>query len=564
MALTQGTSKKRARQRRETTGSKKKSDNKISIENDGLDFEIGFEAKGVGASISTSGVLKLGVGVAAVELDLKEPNNSKISYLWELYEIEGERDGCTVKLTYYFNGIKVKTETRTIPECEEDGVDEDEDPRDPPESGEEQEAMPQPSYPRGNPMDLIIRFHQTFETGYVQGFPQCTYAYMEILSWNNYESVTNYGRYKTPDIIRCIAYYWDEVRYGQFQDYEKSLYFVQESFLSPSYDFRVDLPIRQKWPPRFMGLPTGEYDEEGEEILDWQNVASPAMPFSTAGYLGRRWEFDRMAALNAQAVRGGRDYYSNFFAEIILEKGGPINDPPAFGNLNSKNSMNNDCCKMVARIYEVLDVDEILDEGVETPNRWIAAGGKKHTKNKSYLDLITFQMKMQDHLGIHPFRAEVTDVNAALEGDQSSAVEFANATAAAKQIVELLLENKGDSATRLNLMMRTAIAVGQILNVVSIIAKTLEGVVQYLGMPIRERTTKVKMPFDFSFGSRGKSKSGQGFGKGTQSGVDELDINTEEATEALLPKFMADAEQPIRYEDFDDRENDLTDIIRRK
>jgi len=226
----------------------------------------------------------------------------------------------------------------------------------------------------------------------------------------------------------------------------------------------------------------------------------------------------------------------------------------------------NDCCrestKLMREIHQALAVRELLSNGVETPNRWIVAGGKKYTKNKTYLDLISFQMRMQDHLGIHPFRAEVTDTNAAQEGNQTVAVEFANATAALKQIAELLLENKGDSSTRLNLMIRTAVAVGQILNVVSIISKTIEGVVQYLGMPIRERVYKVKMPFDFTFGARKKNKSGQGFGKGTQGGVNNLDINTEEATEALLPVFMQDSEQPIVVEDFDDREGDLTDIIR--
>jgi hypothetical protein len=219
---------------------------------------------------------------------------------------------------------------------------------------------------------------------------------------------------------------------------------------------------------------------------------------------------------------------------------------------------------MVARIYEALDCDEILDNGVETPNRWIAAGGKKNTKNKTYLELMVFQMRMMDHLGIHPFTAEVTDVNAAQEGNQSVAIEFANATAAVKQIAELLLENKGDSSTRLNLMIRTAVAVGQILNVVSIIFKTIEGIVQYLGMPIREKIYKVKMPFDFTFGARNGKKSGQGFGKKPGGGSDALNINTEEATEALLPKFMQDSEQPIVVEDFDDRESDLTDIIRGK
>lgn len=240
----------------------------------------------------------------------------------------------------------------------------------------------------------------------------------------------------------------------------------------------------------------------------------------------------------------------------------PPSPPPR--KINSMNECCRESTQLMREIHKVLDCREMISKGVSTPNRWIAAGGKKNTKNKTYLELMVFQMRMMDHLGIHPFTAEVTDVNAAQEGNQSVAIEFANATAAVKQIAELLLENKGDSSTRLNLMIRTAVAVGQILNVVSIIFKTIEGIVQYLGMPIREKIYKVKMPFDFTFGARNGKKSGQGFGKKPGGGSDALNINTEEATEALLPKFMQDSEQPIVVEDFDDRESDLTDIIRGK
>ncbi|MEL7039765.1 MAG: hypothetical protein AAFO04_29810, partial [Cyanobacteria bacterium J06592_8] len=242
------------------------------------------------------------------------------------------------------------------------------------------------------------------------------------------------------------------------------------------------------------------------------------------------------------------------------------NIPPSPPPYKTKNM--DRCCrdslKMIREIHKVMDTREVLDAGLKVPNRWIAADAKGSQKDE-YPDDRAFasgMLRYRDRFST--FEAIVTDVNAAVEGNQGDGIKAVNATAGIRQIVELLLENKGDSATRLNLMVRIALATGQILNVVSIVAKTIEGVVQYIGMPIRERTTKVKMPFDFTFGARRETK-GKGFGKnGTNKGINQLNINTEEATEILLPKFMQDEQQPIKYEDYDDRQPGLTDIIKRK
>ncbi|MFM6356776.1 MAG: hypothetical protein ACKPH7_25200, partial [Planktothrix sp.] len=223
--------------------------------------------------------------------------------------------------------------------------------------------------------------------------------------------------------------------------------------------------------------------------------------------------------------------------------------------------MDDNCCEMIERIYAALDVDEILDNGFEVPNRWIATDAKGYQKLESYLKIIEFQLRMQDHLGIHPFTALVTDYNAAQEGNQKLETKSVNATAFAKQITELLLENKGDAATRLNLMIRTAIAVGQIFNMVAICTKRVREIMRFLGMPVKEKKIDVPMPFDFTFGKR-KEKS-NGFAPPlNQKAIEFLNINTEEATEALLPKFMQDEKQPIIVEMFDDKEPNLIERIK--
>jgi hypothetical protein len=226
-----------------------------------------------------------------------------------------------------------------------------------------------------------------------------------------------------------------------------------------------------------------------------------------------------------------------------------------------------ECCdevtKMVREIHKALAVRELLDNQLIVPTRLIAPNAKGNAKLKNYLDIAQWQMRMQDHLGIHPFKALVTDVNAAKKGNQKVEVQAMNATSAVRQIMELLLENKGDSATRLNLQVRTAVAVGQILNAVSICAKSIEQVANFLGMPTRQKILKVKMPFDFTFG-----KGGKGFGKSKSaqpsgSAQNQLDLNSEESTEALLPKFMQDKEQPIVVEMFDGEQGTLLESIQK-
>ncbi|NEO55912.1 MAG: hypothetical protein F6K54_24300 [Okeania sp. SIO3B5] len=105
-----------------------------NIESELREVTLGWEKAGIGASVTFSGdtlVISLGIGIAAVEYDLGEPNNSTVSYAFDLYEISGERDGCTVTLEYRIAGALVKTETRRIPNCE-DEKEQEEDKQDQP------------------------------------------------------------------------------------------------------------------------------------------------------------------------------------------------------------------------------------------------------------------------------------------------------------------------------------------------------------------------------------------------------------------------------------------------
>ncbi|MEM8568919.1 MAG: hypothetical protein AAGF85_20845 [Bacteroidota bacterium] len=100
----------------------------FEADSNGGEVTLGWEKAGIGVSVTFSGetiTVTLGIGVASVEYDLGEPNNSTVSYAFDLYEISGERDGCTVTLEYRIAGKLVKTEIRRIPDCEDEKEEEE-------------------------------------------------------------------------------------------------------------------------------------------------------------------------------------------------------------------------------------------------------------------------------------------------------------------------------------------------------------------------------------------------------------------------------------------------------
>ncbi len=177
--------------RSEKNKSEGKSDN-FDVENQGGEITIGFEAAGIGASITISNddvVLSVGIGIASVEMSLSDPNNSTVSYVWDLYEIEGEREGCYVTLTYRIKGIgKVKEEVRRIPECS------DEEPEPEPGTEPEPPSPPPPGtsspIPAGNPFDRVVRILWYHQSAYHIEFEpindnKLNGNYIDLLSFDN-------------------------------------------------------------------------------------------------------------------------------------------------------------------------------------------------------------------------------------------------------------------------------------------------------------------------------------------------------------------------------------------
>jgi hypothetical protein len=215
------------------------------------------------------------------------------------------------------------------------------------------------------------------------------------------------------------------------------------------------------------------------------------------------------------------------------------------------------CCANIKKIAQALAVDEILDKGLIIPGRLVAYGAKKKVTMKSYLEIMENHFRVADNLGIHPIEIKVEDSNNSKLGDQAYEVTFINATASIKQLLELGLESKGQQADRLGILFRIAWINVQILSSIVAVVRGVQGLMQFLGMPTKEKQEKVWMPFDVTLGKRDKIAKGFGNNNGKKPTDEEIkkimDLRDEDSMEDVLPQFLNATEQPVLIETFEDK-----------
>jgi hypothetical protein len=215
------------------------------------------------------------------------------------------------------------------------------------------------------------------------------------------------------------------------------------------------------------------------------------------------------------------------------------------------------CCANTKKIAQALAVDEILDKGLIIPGRLVAYGAKKKVTMKSYLEIMENHFRVADNLGIHPIEIKVEDSNNSKLGDQAYEVTFINATASIKQLLELGLESKGQQADRLGILFIIAWINVQILSSIVAVVRGVQGLMQFLGMPTKEKQEKVWMPFDVTLGKRDKIAKGFGNNNGKKPTNEEIkkimDLRDEDSMEDVLPQFLNATEQPVLIETFEDK-----------
>jgi hypothetical protein len=246
--------------------------------------------------------------------------------------------------------------------------------------------------------------------------------------------------------------------------------------------------------------------------------------------------------------------------------------PPPAGN---QPPMPESCCESlkadIEDIKEVLACKEILEGKMTFPWKWRMPGGEGEEVILDYPNLARAIAQMIDHLGIHPPKLSIKDINNAIAGDQGLNNQFPSATQGFEALMSQVWDANADIDTLTNFLYRLSwLNVQQSVNMAVISAK-VQTISDMLGGETESSESSITMPFNIGAGVVKKNNvRGQGFGKNkdkSNSKKDEInskiDSNTEIATESLLPDFLKIRENPIVIEKFSGNAdiNDKIDMI---
>ena len=228
--------------------------------------------------------------------------------------------------------------------------------------------------------------------------------------------------------------------------------------------------------------------------------------------------------------------------------------PPGNGSFpgpeEAEAEMRGDCCKAVLRklkkIELVIAPDQFwkFDQHGNPIGRPIANipsyflypdGGDKPTLISNYPGIFEAIFRMLDKNAFIPFDVEIPDVSAAQAGNQPLKLRFTNPSAALKELVQLLIDTESDVDDGNNIGVRQSYELMVMHQLLVKIYCLVEGSADYLGYEMQQKVEKVPMMFNADPTKQKKTNK-------------QLDKNTEEAIEDLMPHLLQVSEQPVVVE----------------
>jgi len=244
-----------------------------------------------------------------------------------------------------------------------------------------------------------------------------------------------------------------------------------------------------------------------------------------------------------------------------------ILQPPSAGN---KPPMPDSCCESLsadmADLKEVFAVKQMLAGKATWPWRNRMPGGEGEEIITDYPNLLRALGQMVDHLGIHPPKLTVKDINNAIAGDQGLSNQFPSATQAFEALMAQIWDANGDIDTLTNFLYRLAwLCVQQSFNLAQLTG-SVESIKDMLGGETEPLETELTTPFNIAAGTvPKKTPPNKGFGKKGEKSAggaidNRIDANTEISTEALLPEFLKIRNNPIMVDTFSGKQ-DIFDLL---
>jgi len=149
-------------------------------------------------------------------------------------------------------------------------------------------------------------------------------------------------------------------------------------------------------------------------------------------------------------------------------------------------------------------------------------------------------------------RVEIKDADAAKAGDQNFKARYLNATGWASAVSEALLEVRDDGNVSTNMDIRNGFAVTQTMVGMADALYRLETILDCLGIELIPKLQTVETPYNLQI------KVGKGFGKENER---QIDLNTDEATEKLLPSFLQTKKNAIKTVEIHPRGRSVLEIL---
>ncbi|MEG4863654.1 MULTISPECIES: hypothetical protein [unclassified Microcoleus] len=217
-----------------------------------------------------------------------------------------------------------------------------------------------------------------------------------------------------------------------------------------------------------------------------------------------------------------------------------------------------DCCEdvldMLEDIKEAYAVDRILKDKFPVSNVFMAPGcdPASQTIAKNFYEILQCLFRTLAHGMIFEPRVSIKDGDAAKAGDQPVETKYLNATGWASAIAEALLEVKDDGNVSTNMDIRNAFAVTQTMVGLSDAIYRLNALLDSIGVELIPVVETVDTPYNLQI------QIGKGFGEGNER---QIDLNTDEATEKLLPELLKVKTNKIKTVETHPRSRSIKDIL---
>lgn len=490
----------------------------------GGNIEIGIDLKIGGLGISSgyggAGVVKLGGqkivwGRTGGEIQLKVG----------IFEVSVVAEDCVVTETKKIAGQIVSARTYPDPGCKIP------DPEKPVPSP----VIPTPADPKG------IKLPDTLEVGWVF-FDRLMGNLRGYVGRNTKTSISKVSQIGTslvpgfPDLnpaditLEHRGYWWVEpptligIKKGLYSSL--SLVYYRET---PGYNAQpiVHPTVRAVVSQGYYSLYDGKWHTHGDGGAYPQTIGFFG-PARDIAFILNKWKEE------SEFWKKQNEQYVYSIPKIFI----PLVNPIQGGN---RPPMKDKCCELlkadIADIKKVLAVKQILAKKLTFPWRLRMPGGEGEEVILDYPNLARAMVQVIDHLGIHPPKLSIQDINNAIAGDQSVEEEFPSGTRAFEALMAKVWDANADVDTLTNFLYRLSwLCVQQSINLAKM-SGDIQTLKEMIGGETEFDVATITTPFNIGAGVEAKGNRGKGFAK-SQKIDSRIQLNTEKSTEELLPEFL--------------------------